>query len=393
MRWDYLKILTAPGRIPTLDGLRGIAITLVLVRHAVRPVLDEDGSLLQIGGWDLAIPFLNGWMGVDLFFVLSGFLITYHLLIRWPETFSLSFALRYWSKRILRTFPAFYAAVAIAMLGIIPLFAPSFDDYRFTLSVHILFLQDYLGSELVPAFWSLGVEEKFYIVCPFVLIAVNRLRLTPRIIALALLAFLPLLLRIVTLQSNADLINNYESFFWIARSPFHLAMDGLWVGVLCAMLYKSGLPVFRNNDRLASRMCNASLAVLIVAAFWSAWFDELRYVESAIVLNVIAIAFGGLLLSVCVGETAISGVLRSKTLRLMSVLAYSVYLVHLMLEPLSIAIAESLFSISHLSPIQAFLIFLPLFLAVSLIGGAILHLTVEKPFLILKDRIRLEDRN
>lgn len=78
-RHGYFSVGTVPGAIPELDGLRGIAILLVLLRHAARPVFDEHGEIFSLGGWDIAVPLLNGWMGVDLFFVLSGFLITHHL--------------------------------------------------------------------------------------------------------------------------------------------------------------------------------------------------------------------------------------------------------------------------------------------------------------------------
>ena len=75
--------------------MRGIAILLVLIRHAIHPIYEQHGKLFEIGNWDVAIPLLNGWMGVDLFFVLSGFLITHHLLHRWPAHFNRAFMLRY----------------------------------------------------------------------------------------------------------------------------------------------------------------------------------------------------------------------------------------------------------------------------------------------------------
>ena len=209
----YFSIGQRAGQIPELDGLRGIAILLVILRHAVHPIYEQHGQILKLGNWDIAIPLLNGWMGVDLFFVLSGFLITHHLLRRWPTKLNRSFALRYWSKRILRTFPAFYAAVLIAFFGVIPLFDPSVEDPMYSLTVHVLFLQDYLGSDLVAAFWSLGVEEKFYLVCPLVLVSLRKLVLANRILVLVGLAILPAALRVATVLSNEGQLMNYEGFF------------------------------------------------------------------------------------------------------------------------------------------------------------------------------------
>lgn len=385
----YLSIGRRPGAIPELDGLRGIAILLVLLRHAAHPIVEQRGEILPIGGWDIAVPLLNGWMGVDLFFVLSGFLITHHLLRRWPETFSLSFGLRYWAKRVLRTFPAFYAAVLVALFGVIPLFAPEVDDVTYTVAVHGLFMQDYLGSDLVAAFWSLGVEEKFYLLCPLVLCWLRRRTLKWGIAVLIFLALLPVALRVMTVISSEALLINYKAFFWTVRSPFHLAMDGLWIGVICALIFNNTNLSLRGNDRLARILCNTSLTFLAIAMLPVAWFDALYFLPSVVVLNLISFAFGGLLLSVCIGETSISRFLRTMWLRILSVLSYSVYLVHLMLVPLALVITAKLFAVESFGALAYFLLFLPVFSLMSLIVGALLHFGIEKPFLILKDRIRL----
>ena len=385
----YLSIAHRPGAIPELDGLRGIAILLVLLRHGVQPIIEQHGRLAMIGSWDLAAPLLNGWMGVDLFFVLSGFLITHHLLKRWPSKWSLGFALKYWSKRILRTFPAYYAAVLIAFSGLVPLFEPAVSDARYSLTVHFLFLQDYLGSDLVAAFWSLGVEEKFYVLCPFVLVLLRRIPSRWREPTLVVLIFLPLVLRITTAISAEHELLNYAAFFWVVRSPFHVAMDGLWIGVTCALLFNERLGARRHYDRAASLLFTASVTAILLLMLPVAWFDEQLFIASAVILNLVSIAFGGLLLSVCIGRTPASGLLRSRWLRVVSVLSYSIYLVHLMFVPLALEIAEWLPGYSTAGALAQFAMFLPLFLALSAAGGLLLHLSVEKPFLILKDNIRI----
>ena len=83
----YFAIERGPGAIKGLDGLRGIAILLVLGRHAIRPFYSPADPVLPLGSWDAAIPFINGWIGVDLFFVLSGFLISHHVIRRWSDGF------------------------------------------------------------------------------------------------------------------------------------------------------------------------------------------------------------------------------------------------------------------------------------------------------------------
>lgn len=385
----YCSIGRYPGKIPELDGLRGLAILLVFLRHAAYPIYEDHGEILSVGDWDLAIPLLNGWMGVDLFFVLSGFLITHHLIRRWPGKFNRSFAGRYWLKRVLRTFPAYYAAVLIALFALVPFFDPDVDDRRSSLTIHFLFLQDYLGSDLVAAFWSLGVEEKFYLLCPAVLLALRNVSTTCRFQILVFLALLPATLRLfIALGSTAELIN-YPAFFWTVRSPFHLAMDGLWVGVICALVYKDKETLLKNRDTLARWMSLVSLAVIFVLMFSFAWFDHLHFIASTLVLNAISISFGGLLISVCIGRTPVSGVLKSRWLRILSVLSYSIYLMHLMFVPWALEVTSAMFGEMENGPFLNFLVFLPVFALMSLAGGMLLHFSVEKPFLILKDRVRI----
>ena len=385
----YFSVTDRIGRLPELDGLRGIAILLVLFRHAVRPITEQHGSLLRVGSWDLATPLLNGWMGVDLFFVLSGFLITHHLLNRWPAQFNGTFMLRYWVKRILRTFPAYVAAVLIALSSVIPFFEVRTEDTWHTLTIHLLFLQDYFGSDLVAAFWSLGVEEKFYLLCPLVLFYTSRLTRQRQLITVAMLALLPTLLRVGTLALSHAQHLDYPAFFWTVRSPFHLAMDGLWTGVICALLYANEQlrqSILALNVR---RIAGISLAVLIVSMSSVAWFDSGWYHSSSIVLAIVAVAFGGLLLSSILGQSRLSKALRSVWLRAMSTISYSVYLVHLMFVPLALNLVSRFLPDFEVNAGMHFLVFTPIFFALSVAAGLALHFAVEKPFLILKDKIRL----
>ncbi len=91
----YFAIERGRGAIKGLDGLRGIAILLVLGRHGIRPFYDPADPVLPIGSWDASIPFINGWMGVDLFFVLSGFLISHHIIRRWSDGFGAYLAITF----------------------------------------------------------------------------------------------------------------------------------------------------------------------------------------------------------------------------------------------------------------------------------------------------------
>lgn len=134
----WARELIVPGAIPALDALRAFAIILVLLRHGVRPFWDSSGHVLvPLGDWDLAVPLINGWVGADLFFVLSGFLIGRQLISAKARSERGPRALvRYLLRRALRILPAYYAVLALAALGLVPYYAIS-PDYLWLRSLGI----------------------------------------------------------------------------------------------------------------------------------------------------------------------------------------------------------------------------------------------------------------
>ena len=132
----------------------------------------------------------------------------------------------------------------------------------------------------------------------------------------------------------------------------------------------------------------AIIALCLLAGIHS-WFENGHGLASAIVLNLVAVAFGMLLLGAITRTEQPCRPLRSTWLRGLSTVSYSVYLLHMMLVPVAMVIARQIANNVDLSALQLFLLFAPVFAALSLATGYLLHLSVEKPFLLLKDRIRL----
>src|SRR4029450_374141 len=113
-------------------------------------------------------PPLNGWIGVDLFFVLSGFLIG-------RQAWRGDSLMRFWFKRVTRILPAYWTclgvvAIALTVTGTWPKHGADF-------LAHLVMLQDYTGSVFVPSFWSLGAEEKFYLLAPLLVFVLARTRI------------------------------------------------------------------------------------------------------------------------------------------------------------------------------------------------------------------------
>ncbi|MEK9662908.1 MAG: hypothetical protein VW644_14470, partial [Alphaproteobacteria bacterium] len=145
---------------------------------------------------------------------------------------------RYLGKRLLRIAPAYLFVLAIVVAGLIPLYRVSTDDLSFRIGYHMLFLQDYLRADIVVAFWSLGVEEKFYLLAPFLMLAVLRIERPARQAGFLLgLVGLVLLVRSWSAWTMSG-IDTYADFFPAFRSPFHMVADGLLLGVLCRTLWR-----------------------------------------------------------------------------------------------------------------------------------------------------------
>jgi peptidoglycan/LPS O-acetylase OafA/YrhL len=169
------------SHIPALDGLRGLAILAVMLYHFSG---DFDFGPSRIGMWALRA-LRAGWVGVDLFFVLSGFLITGILI----DTVSSHHYFRnFYARRILRIFPLYYTALLI-VLCVVP-FLPRAEELRhhqpwlWLYGTNILIAFKGFSSVTSPwlqlgHFWSLAVEEHFYLVWPVIVLMLRRSRLLP----------------------------------------------------------------------------------------------------------------------------------------------------------------------------------------------------------------------
>jgi peptidoglycan/LPS O-acetylase OafA/YrhL len=206
-------------RLPQLDAIRGLAVLAVLLHNT-----DKD----QCTGFIAR----NGWMGVDLFFALSGFLITGILL----ETKNRPRYFRnFYSRRCLRIWPLYYCAL-LFMFVVVPLVRPAeaqqiFDPRSMPLWSYFVYLQNFLvpvvtkSAGLLGVTWSLAVEEQFYLVWPLVVRYSSEATL--RGIAIAIICLDPIL-RFFLVHRG---FNVYPNTF--------CRLDGLMWGALLASLFRS----------------------------------------------------------------------------------------------------------------------------------------------------------
>ena len=155
---------------PQLDALRAVAVLGVMLHH-YWPEAEK------------ALGLSTGFLGVQLFFVLSGFLIT-GILLRARDRVQLGQSStahgigQFYVRRVLRIFPLFYAMLAIAWLAGLPEVRDSLPWHlMYASNVYMVRIQDWHGS--VSHLWSLAVEEQFYLVWPFVIFFMPRRWLLP----------------------------------------------------------------------------------------------------------------------------------------------------------------------------------------------------------------------
>jgi peptidoglycan/LPS O-acetylase OafA/YrhL len=235
-----------PVRVAALDGVRGIAILLVLLMHAPPKLLP------------------GGNIGVDLFFVLSGFLITSLLEQEHKKNGSIHFG-NFFLRRALRLFPALLLLV-LASLTYVQLFErenlpTTVDDAASVLTywwnLKLAFSGGFEGHQLLFAhLWSLSIEEQFYIAWPFILFAAFSLRLSRKLVAILLLLGLAL-----PAIGRLALWNDGPSHFLYVRTD--LRLDGLVWGVLAAYVAQ------RFQPRLISRfILGWSAVAALVVLLW-----------------------------------------------------------------------------------------------------------------------------
>jgi peptidoglycan/LPS O-acetylase OafA/YrhL len=207
-------------RSTVLDAFRGIAILLVLGRHTLVSEL-----------WNRI-----GWCGVDLFFVLSGFLIS-GLLFQEYKRFGDIRLRTFWLRRGLKIYPAFYLCTVVQTM----VYALMFGKYPGVPSPGRLFLIDatFLSSYFPGVSghtWSLAIEEHFYFLLPVLLLVLIRLRPKEQDPFTSIpVVFLVIAIGSLALRMAARPTSHTDYYSYLL--PTHLRMDGLFCGVMIGYLF------------------------------------------------------------------------------------------------------------------------------------------------------------
>lgn len=308
-----------------LDGLRGMAIIMVVAYHTV--YCNPRAAPAIIAGTQLCGA---GWMGVPLFFVLSGFLISYPMFLKRFQCKQDILPRNYVLKRASKIIPPFYLSLIIFALAYY-LWQRRLDAPRIALH-YALGLPNFFRekAEFNGVYWSLIVEAHFYILLPLLFLLFRRLaysKLGPLIFSLFLL--LPPIARCLAWKPA---VGPGETRFLMARFPG--ALDFFSWGILFAWLLAGNLLSAWPRPRLA-RLGYLGLALL--AALMAAWgaLDYSRHVsetQSLLTFNFFETALGvaGFLLLFFVYDPAQAGarLFSSPALRLAGIVSYEWFLFH-----------------------------------------------------------------
>jgi peptidoglycan/LPS O-acetylase OafA/YrhL len=364
--------IAARAHIPALDGLRGIAILLVIPHNA--DIFSESATWL----WPIALLAHAGWIGVQLFFVLSGFLITRNLIDTRREP---NYLRSFYIRRVLRIFPLYYLTLFVGLVvlpQVVDLSPGALASHQ-----HQIWLWTFLSNWMQPYgievsgfshFWSLAVEEQFYLLWPFVVLFAAGSRLLWICLTLALLAVLS---RVLLMHADA----RPEMLYMFT----HCRMDALALGAAAAVLSFSPASMQWIATNLRALMLSV-FGVLVVAALASHSYSV--YDPRTLIVGQTLLACAFALLIVNVGSIPagtfghwLRSLFEMRWLRTVGRYSFAMYVFHL---PILVVFGDAMREFWAFTGSATPLLYALTAIALSFVAGLISWHLIEKHFLRLK---------
>ncbi|MCE3229433.1 MAG: acyltransferase [Bacteroidetes bacterium] len=358
--------MQTPIHFSGLNGIRAIAALSVVILHTTTTLKKFNLNPHIFGTYSTGEPkgFLLGTFGVSMFFVLSGFLITY--LLQTEKEASHINIRKFYARRILRIWPLYFlylaAAVSVALYT-------GVEPNTKTLLLYIFFAANvpYIFSTPLPFlahYWSLGSEEQFYLVWPWINKLFKKL-------------IVPVVLLIIVIMGIKIVIHITQPHSIYERAVTFTRYHGMLIGALGAILYKNNNVTFLKivDNKLTQGICWLLILFAAVNQFNIAWYidDELISVATLFII---------------IGQIGISNRLinlETKTMNFLGKISYGIYVIHpLLIIFLSVAMKRVELSV----PVKLVLIFTIIPLA-TILGAWISYNFFEKYFLNLKKKFEV----
>jgi peptidoglycan/LPS O-acetylase OafA/YrhL len=355
-----------------LDHLRALAITLVLLFHY--RLFAHPSWIVPAGDF--------GWTGVDLFFVLSGYLISSQLFDKLVKGRSISMS-EFYIKRSLRILPAY--AITLALYFLVPPFREA--EALPPLWKFVTFTQNFgLNPFYFRTFshaWSLCVEEQFYLVLPLLIISMHFFKAGKKAFFIVPILFIAgFAIRILIWQFTLAPLAGTPEFGakWteLMYYPTYTRLDGLLVGVAIAGISKFRPIFFNRITQHGNALLFASLA--LIAAAYIVCLNRASFTGSVFGFPMVSAAYGVLVLA-SISPSCILYKFRSKITANIATLSYSIYLTHKGIIHLT---QMGFGKLGMAADSNVMIIICIIF---SILGGLLMRYAVEKPFLKLRDRI------
>jgi len=295
--------------IPQLDGIRGLAIILVISFHY----------------WGNIPIFSFGWCGVDLFFVLSGYLITSRLIALQQQKNSLQ---KFYINRALRILPLYYLVLIIFYIGFSLLVKKQnfylFNFYNHSWLSFVLFFQNWslifyngVKENFLDHFWSLAVEEQFYLAWPFFLYLFWQKKYFFKLIFTIVISII--IVR-TALYINHPGILDYKYYFYNS----FCRMDGFLIGG-CLYIFQK-----HRNNKLPSFYYLTAFVIIIAGIFLTGNANGNNPFLSTIGYSLIAVTFAGLIeYATNSSNKLLSTIFNYPWIKFTGKISYGLYIFHL----------------------------------------------------------------
>lgn len=342
---------------PALDGFRAASCLLIMTWHA------------EFLGWQR----LNGYSGVAAFFVLSGYLITTLALREESQRGSLNLK-AFYVRRAFRIFPAYYVVLLLYVMLIYGVHSPSILEKRPALEAalpyYLVYMNEYSSQPSIaltgvfPPFfhsWSLGIEEKFYLIWPLLGFALFRGNRCGRLaIASAIIVF-----HYVFLQNP---------HIGLLKLPYYTC---ILIGCILAVLmeHRASYAVLARLAATPFHIAALSILLLIHLGQQSGQDD--------IYFRLYPYAVALFLIGLVAGRTPCTSLFKTRFLRYLGLRTYGLYLIHVLAQNAVEMIAKPGPSV----PLWKSPLYFLVCLAATIVAAEILHRTIEQPFIALGKRI------